>query len=144
MVNKWEIYFCNLDPTQGSEQRGTRPVLIISTDSVNHNLTVSTVLQLSGIKGNEKIYPTEILLPADITGLPKLSVAMLQQIRTISHSRLINKAGMITDSETKAKILEACREYFDIRNKRRTESHRTWLAGPLFCYEHIQVNSIFP
>ena len=35
MVNKWEIYFCNLDPTQGSEQRGTRPVLIISTASVN-------------------------------------------------------------------------------------------------------------
>ncbi len=63
MVNKWEIYFCNLDPTQGSEQRGTRPVLIISTDSVNHNLTVSTVLPLSSIKGNEKIYPTEILLP---------------------------------------------------------------------------------
>ena len=57
MVNKWEIYFCNLDPTQGSEQRGTRPVLIISTDSVNHNLTVSTVLPLSSIKGDEKIYP---------------------------------------------------------------------------------------
>ena len=114
MVNKWEIYFCNLDPTQGSEQRGTRPVLIISTDSVNHNLTVSTVLPLSSIKGNEKIYPTEILLPADITGLPKLSVAMLQQIRTISHSRLINRVGMITDSEIKEIVLDACREYFDL------------------------------
>ena len=114
MVNKWEIYFCNLDPTQGSEQRGTRPVLIISTDSVNHNLTVSTVLPLSSIKGNEKIYPTEILLPTDITGLPKLSVAMVQQIRTISHNRLNNKVGMITDDATRGKILEACRNYFDL------------------------------
>ena len=55
MVNKWEIYFCNLDPTKGSEQRGTRPILIISTDSVNHNLTVSTVLPLSSVKENDKI-----------------------------------------------------------------------------------------
>lgn len=114
MVNKWEIYFCNLDPTRGSEQRGTRPVLVISTDSVNHNLTVSTVLPLSSIKGNEKIYPTEILLSTDVTGISKLSVAMVQQIRTISHSRLTNKAGMITDEETKAKISEACRNYFDL------------------------------
>lgn len=114
MVNKWEIYFCNLDPTQGSEQRGTRPVLIVSTDSVNHNLPVSTVLPLSSIKGSEKIYPTEILLSADITGLPRLSVAMVQQIRTIAHSRLINKVGMIRDKETREKILETCRNYFDL------------------------------
>ena len=114
MVNKWEIYFCNLDPTQGSEQRGTRPVLIISTDSVNHNLTVSTVLPLSSVKENDKIYPTEVMLPTQITGLPKLSVAMVQQIRTISHNRLTNKAGTITDEETREKILEACRNYFDL------------------------------
>lgn len=114
MVSKWEIYFCNLDPTQGSEQRGTRPVLIVSTDSVNHNLTVSTVLPLSSIKENEKVYPTEILLSKNVTGLSKLSVAMVQQIRTISHSRLTNKVGTITDKETKTKILEACRNYFDL------------------------------
>ena len=114
MVNKWEIYFCNLDPTQGSEQRGTCPVLIISTDSVNHNLTVSTVLPLSSVKGNEKIYPTEILLPNDITGLPKLSVAMVQQIRTVAHGRLTNKVGMVTDEKTRESILNACRNYFDL------------------------------
>ena len=114
MVNKWEIYFCNLDPTTGSEQRGTRPVLIISTDSVNHNLPVSTVLPLSSVKPTDKIYPTEVLLPTAISGLPKLSVAMVQQIRTISHNRLQNKVSTITDEETKQSILSACREYFDL------------------------------
>jgi mRNA interferase MazF len=114
MVNKWEIYFCNLDPTKGSEQRGTRPILIISTDSVNHNLTVSTVLPLSSVKENDKIYPTEIMLPTEISGLPKLSVAMVQQIRTISHDRLTNKVSTITDEKTQQKILEACRIYFDL------------------------------
>lgn len=114
MVNKWEIYFCNLDPTVGSEQKGTRPVLIISTDAVNHNLPVSTVLPLSSVKQGDKIYPTEILLDSSITGLPKLSVAMVQQIRTISHNRLNNPAGMITNKPTQEKILEATRNYFDL------------------------------
>lgn len=114
MVNKWEIYFCDLDPTQESEQRGRRPVLIISTDSVNHNLPVSTVLPLSSIKGNERIYPTEILLPTEVTGLPKLSVAMVQQIRTVAHGRLMNMVGTISDEDTRYKILDACRNYFDL------------------------------
>jgi len=113
-INKWEIYFCNLDPTQGSEQRGIRSVIIISNDSVNHNLPVSTVIPLSSIKINAKIYPTEINLPKEITGLSKDSVAMLQQIKTVSHNRFVNKTGIITDNEYKEKILEAIREYFEI------------------------------
>jgi len=114
MVNKWEIYYCNLDPTEGSEQKGVRPVLIISTDAVNHNLPISTVLPLSAIKPNDKIYPTEVMLDVNITGLPKLSVAMIQQIRTISHSRLANLTGKITDIKTQEKIKAACRDYFDL------------------------------
>ncbi len=114
MVNKWEIYYCDLNPTQGSEQRGVRPVLVISTDGVNHNLTVSTVLPLSSIKPGDKVYPTEVILLAKYTGLPKDSVAMLQQIRTVSHERLKNKAGIITDQGKREEILEACKMYFDL------------------------------
>ncbi|MCL2337563.1 MAG: type II toxin-antitoxin system PemK/MazF family toxin [Firmicutes bacterium] len=114
MVNKWEIYFCSLDPTVGSEQKGTRPVLIISTNAVNHHLPVSTVLPLSSVKPGDKIYPTEVLLDMDITGLPKLSVAMVQQIRTVSHTRLTKLADKITDKVVQEKILEACRNYFDL------------------------------
>jgi len=113
-VNKWQIFFCSLDPAIGSEQRGTRPVLIISTNAVNHNLPVSTVLPLSSVKPTDKIYPTEILLDTDISGLPKLSVAMVQQIRTVSHARLKNLAGNISDEETREKILKTCRKYFDL------------------------------
>ncbi|MCL2421343.1 MAG: type II toxin-antitoxin system PemK/MazF family toxin [Defluviitaleaceae bacterium] len=114
MVNKWEIYFCRLDPIVGSEQRGTRPVLVISTDAVNHNLPVSTVLPLSSVKPDDKIYPTEILLDKSVTGLSKLSVAMVQQIRTVSHDRFTNLAGAITDEKVKNEVLEACRKYFDL------------------------------
>ena len=114
MVNKWEIYYCNLDPTIGSEQKGTRPVLVISTDAVNHNLPVSTVLPLSSVKPGDKIYPTEVLLNPVTMGLPKLSVAMVQQIRTISHERFGNLVGTMTDERVRDMILIACREYFDL------------------------------
>ena len=114
MVNKWEIYFCDLDPTVGSEQKGTRPVLVISTNAANHNLPVSTVLPLSSVKAGDKIYPTEVELDTGVTGLSKLSVAMVQQIRTVSHTRLMNLAGKIKDAETQERLLNACRDYFDL------------------------------
>ena len=114
MVNKWEIYYCNLDPTIGSEQKGMRPVLIISTDAINHNLPVTTVLPLSSVNPGDRIYPTEVLLEKSVTGLPKLSVTMVQQIRTISHNRLSAQSGAITDTETQEAILDACRSYFDL------------------------------
>ena len=114
MVNKWDIYYCNLDPTEGSEQRGIRPVLVISTDAVNHNLTVSTVLPISSIKAGAKIYPTEIFLPMEVSGLSKESVVMIQQIRTVSHTRLRNLVGKIRDPKVQNDILNSCRDYFDL------------------------------
>jgi mRNA interferase MazF len=113
LVSKWDIYLCDLNPTKGSEQQGTRPVLVVSNDAVNHHLPVSTVLPLSSVKENDKIYPTEILLPAEATRLPKLSVAMVQQIRTVSHKRLIKKAGSIESDDIKNRILTALRDYFE-------------------------------
>jgi len=114
MVNKWDICFCKLDPTQGSEQKGTRPVLVISNNAVNHNLPVSTVLPLSAVKPTDKIYPTEVMLETSDTGLPKDSVAMVQQIRTVAHSRLDPPVGDLTSPEAQENILAAIRMYFEI------------------------------
>jgi len=114
MVDKWDIRFCALDPTQGSEQRGTRPVLVVSNDAVNHALPVSTVLPLSSLKPGDRVYPTEVLLTANITGLPKDSVAMVQQIRTVAHTRLEKLSGRLEDKAAREKILEAIRMYFEL------------------------------
>jgi mRNA interferase MazF len=114
MVNKWDICFCKLDPTQGSEQKGVRPVLVVSNNAVNHNLPVSTVLPLSSVKPTDKIYPTEVMLDAGITGLSKNSVAMVQQIRTFAHSRLETPTGSLKNAEARERILEAVRMYFEL------------------------------
>ena len=114
MVNKWDICFFKLDPTQGSEQRGVRPVLVVSNNAVNHNLPVSTVLPLSSVKPADKVYPTEVMLEAGVTGLPKNSVAMVQQIRTVAHSRLESPIGNLQEAEAREKILGAIRAYFEV------------------------------
>lgn len=114
MVNKWEIYFCNLNPVQGSEQQGKRPVIVVSNDIVNHILPVSTVLPLSSVKAGDKIYPTEVFLPAKISGLPRDSVAMCQQIRTVSHDRLENLVSNLNDISLQDEIKEALRQYLEL------------------------------
>jgi mRNA interferase MazF len=116
MVRKWEIYFLDFDPTKGSEQRGVRPALVISNDSVNKHLPVFTVLPFSSIKAGAKLYPTEVELPAPVTGLSKDSVAMLQQIRTVAVDRVqgMTKAGEVSDQEYRDKINRALIEYFEL------------------------------
>ena len=114
MVNKWDICFCHLDPTKGSEQRGFRPILVVSANAINHALPISTVLPISTLKPNDIIYPTEILLTADITGLPHDSIAMVQQIRTVSHSRLRPAVGCLIDEFARKEVLHALRLYFEI------------------------------
>jgi len=114
VVNKWDIYYCAMDPAQGSEQRGTRPVLVISNDVVNHLLPVSTVLPLSSFKPGDKVYPSEVSLSTGITGLQKDSVAMVQQVRTVSHSRLKSLVGRLEDEDAREEVREAIRMYFGV------------------------------
>jgi len=114
MVNKWDICFCCLDPTLGSEQRGTRPVLVMSSNAVNHVLPVCTVIPLTSLKQGDKIYPTEVLLSANLTGLQKDSIAMIHQIRTIAHERLDPPSGSLKDKNLQEQIRKAVRLYFDV------------------------------
>ena len=115
MVKKWDIYYLNLDPTQGREQRGTRPVLVISNDAVNKNLPVFTCIPFSSVKPGAKVYPTEVFLTATESGLSKDSVLMLQQIRTVSSSRIFgDKVSEIKDFTLKIKINQALLMYFEL------------------------------
>jgi mRNA interferase MazF len=114
MVNKWDIRFCSLDPTQGSEQRGIRPVIIVSNNAVNHALPVCTVIPLSSLKQDERIYPTEVLLPGAATGLPKDSVAMVQQVRTVARARLQPPVGRLEDEGLRESIRLVIRQYFEV------------------------------
>lgn len=113
MVNKWDIWYCALDPTEGSEQQGKRPVLVISNNAINTNLNICCVLPLTSVKPVSTVHRTEVFLPMSISGLHKDSIVMAHQIRTVSHSRLISKLSMLTEAEYRNKILNVCRELIE-------------------------------
>jgi mRNA interferase MazF len=116
MVKQWEIYFVNLDPIVGGEQAGLRPVLIISNNTVNSKLQIATIMPLTTYKPHVKLFPSEILLPASITGLHKDSVAMVYQIRTVSAMRLSrSRAGDVADMACRHAISNALLDHFGIR-----------------------------
>lgn len=115
MVDKWGIFFVNLDPIQGSEQKGQRPVLVVSNDAVNKNLPICTVIPFSSYKGYEKIYPTELIINKTDSGLSKDSILMIQQIRTIDQSRIVGtKIGEIKNENIKTEINNKIKDYFDL------------------------------
>lgn len=113
MVNKWDIYYCSLEPVKGSEQRGFRPVLVVSNNAVNRSVPVSTILPFSSIKEGTNIYPTEVFIPSEASGLQKDSVVMIQQVRTLSHKRLAKLISRLENREYQKNVLDALRDYFE-------------------------------
>jgi mRNA interferase MazF len=85
----------NWDPARGSEQKGTRPALIIQNNIGNEHSTTTIVASIS-TKFN-KVYPFQVLIHAKETGLDHDSVVDLQQIMTINKTRLVRKIGQIKD-----------------------------------------------
>ena len=108
MVKQWQIYFLNLNPVIDSEQSGTRPALVISSDAVN-GLNQVTVLPITSFKGTERIYPNEVLLKMEYSGLPKDSIVLAHQIRSVDKQRLGSCVGQLVHMETISKIQNAIR-----------------------------------
>jgi len=97
MMKQCEIWQTDLHPVLGSEQKGIRPVVIISGNLLNQYLPVVIVCPLtSKIKG----YKGNLILEPDIrNGLSLRSEIMLFHIRSISKERLIRKIGTISEAQ---------------------------------------------
>lgn len=81
-----EIYYANLSPAVGSEIDKRRPVLIVSNDTNNRVATTVTILPITS--SVSRVYPFEVLLNPEDSGLPKSSKVQAQQVRTISKQRI--------------------------------------------------------
>ena len=89
-----DIYYAELNPVIGSEQGGTRPVLIISNDIGNkHSPTVIIAPITSRVHTKAKL-PTHTLIK-DFDGLDKNSIILFEQIRTIDKQRLREYLGTL-------------------------------------------------
>lgn len=104
MINRFEIYLVNLDPTIGSEIKKTRPCVVVSPDEMNHHIRTVIVAPMT-TRGRK--YPTRI--PCRLGG--KSGQIVLDQIRTIDSSRLVRKLGRIS-KRTSSEVLRILAELF--------------------------------
>ena len=90
IIKRGDIFYADLRPVIGSEQGGIRPVLIIQNDVGNrHSPTVICAAITS--KMNKAKLPTHIEINAELYGIEKDSVILLEQLRTIDKRRLKDK-----------------------------------------------------
>ena len=94
IVKRGEIYYADLSPVVGSEQGGVRPVLIIQNDTGNRHSPTVIAAAITSQTGKAKL-PTHIELAASCCGLPKDSVILLEQIRTLDKLRLRECMGKV-------------------------------------------------
>lgn len=99
-VKRGEIYMADLSPVVGSEQGGIRPVLIIQNNVGNRYSPTVIVSAITSKLGKAKL-PTHIDLPSEKYHLPKDSVALLEQIRTLDKRRLKEKITCLEESKMK-------------------------------------------
>jgi len=92
---KWGIFIADLNPVQGSEQKGTRPVIVVSDEDFNRLMPVETILPVTSLKEGRRVYPNEVLLKQGVGGLAQDSIILAHQIRTVSKKRLKDSIGFI-------------------------------------------------
>ncbi|MFN6534754.1 MAG: type II toxin-antitoxin system PemK/MazF family toxin [Nostoc sp. EkiNYC01] len=88
-MKRGDIYYADLSPAVGSEMGKRRPVLVISNDANNRGATTVTILPLTS--NVNRIYPFEVLLNPEDSGLTKPSKVQAQQVRTISKQRILGE-----------------------------------------------------
>lgn len=95
-IKRGDIFYADLSPVVGSEQGGVRPVIIVQNDIGNkYSPTVIAIAITSKI--NKAKLPTHIEINAENFGLPKDSVVLAEQIRTIDKKRLKEHIGHLDD-----------------------------------------------
>ena len=95
-IKRGDIYYCDLDPVKGSVQGGVRPVLIIQNQTGNKNSSTLVVAVITTIVKKVNL-PTHLAI-GERFGLPKDSMIMFEQIRTIDKCELLDFVGTINDS----------------------------------------------
>ncbi len=103
---RWRLFMANLDPVVGSEQAGTRPVLVVSEEGYNRRMPLVTILPLTSRKPGRNLYLNEVLLEAATGGLLLDSIVLVPQVRTISKRRLQTPLGFLELPDRQGQILE--------------------------------------
>ena len=96
MISRGQISRVNLNPAQGCEQKGLRPVLVVSADAINRQPLVVTVVSADATTV-PRDYPTNVRVPARESGLPTDTVSLCFQLRAPDPTRFQDpRTGQVT------------------------------------------------
>jgi mRNA interferase MazF len=104
-VGRGEVWLADLNPTRGSEQAGTRPVLILQNNSINRFTTTFLGIPLTTNLRRASL-PTCVRLSQGEGGLANDSVALCHQLRVLDKLRLRRRLGSVSDQTMAA--IERC------------------------------------
>jgi len=91
-----EVYDARLDPVEGSEQGGIRPVVIVSRDQLNAVLQTVVIVPCSSYRPGRRTYAAQVLLQAPEGGLRTDSVVLGEQVRVLAKHRLLRRRGVVS------------------------------------------------
>lgn len=112
IIKRGDIFYADLGPVIGSEQDGIRPVVILQNDIGNkYSPTVIVAPITTKTKTN---IPTHIFINSSESNLPKDSIILVEQLRTIDKARIIKKVGHLSEIVMN-KVKKALKINFNIR-----------------------------
>ena len=94
-MRRGDVFDARLNPTEGSEQAGTRPVVVVSRDAINKNSSVVVVVPLTKASSVKRNYPNNVTVTKGEGGLTFDSVLLGGQVRAVSKSRLLSRRGTL-------------------------------------------------
>lgn len=97
-IMRGEIYLADLEPTIGSEQGGTRPVLVLQNDIGNRHSPTTIVAAITTKMLGKHSMPTHLYITPEC-GIAYHSVVLLEQIRVIDKARIIRYLGALTSEQ---------------------------------------------
>ena len=90
-----EVWIVEMDPARGSELRKTRPVVVLSSDTIR-SLAVRVVVPITGWQEPFQFSPWKIKVEPDRrNGLDKPSAADALQVRCVSVDRFLTRRGTL-------------------------------------------------
>ena len=92
-VRRGDVVLASLDPTVGVEIKKTRPVIVVSNDSINHWSQLTVVVPLT--KNVARLSPSHALIPKGVAGLAFSSKAVTEQIKAVDKRRLVKRLGTL-------------------------------------------------
>jgi len=96
VISQGEVWWADLEEPTGSGPGFRRPIVVVQCDALNRSRisTIACVPLTSNLKW--KGAPGNVLLKANVTGLPKDSVANVSLITAIDRCELTECAGKLT------------------------------------------------